>query len=414
MQTKTASRQTWLDWLRIASIAGVVFFHSCMPFATGETWHLRNEETSDLMLEFVIFMHLIRMPLLFFISGTVSYYMMRNRSAASFIGLRVRRLLLPLLFGILVIVPPQIYLERAANGYTGSFWDFYPSIFKFQPYPHGNFSWHHLWFIAYLFLYDLLLAPVFAWLMRPENKLVKSLAALAHNKRIYLLMIPSSLWFAWRSPYFPQTADIVHDGCYFVYWMLFLVAGFLCIIQPALMESLQRNRRFSLSMGIITFVAVSCFRWNHWAPWNHTSPFMGEAIHYLLLALKPVITFTWVFALLGYGKQYLNKPGKLLPYLNNAVYPFFILHQTVIVLIAWYVLPMHESIMMKYWFIVAVTFMASISIYHLFIRPFAITRLLFGMKPDAAAKPAQQQQPATAPQAVLANLHAEHTHAIIS
>jgi glucan biosynthesis protein C len=78
---ETTQRQTYLDWLRIISIAGVLFFHSGMPYAADEWWHIRNHDTSALMAQSNYFMHLVRMPLLFFISGTVSFYMMQRRSA---------------------------------------------------------------------------------------------------------------------------------------------------------------------------------------------------------------------------------------------------------------------------------------------------------------------------------------------
>jgi glucans biosynthesis protein C len=100
-------RQPHLDWLRIFAIIGVLFFHSSMPFAAEEWWHIKNQQTSNVLLEFNFWLSRFRMPLLFFISGAVSFYMMQKRSAASFIGLRFRRLFIPLLFGMLVIVPPQ-------------------------------------------------------------------------------------------------------------------------------------------------------------------------------------------------------------------------------------------------------------------------------------------------------------------
>src|ERR1700743_391422 len=75
---ETTQRQTYLDWLRILSILGVLFFHSAMPYDQGDWWHIKNKETSDLMMEVVFFMHQVRMPLLFFISGPVSYYMSQN------------------------------------------------------------------------------------------------------------------------------------------------------------------------------------------------------------------------------------------------------------------------------------------------------------------------------------------------
>jgi glucan biosynthesis protein C len=166
---ETTQRQTYLDWLRILSILGVLFFHSAMPYANEMGWHIKNKETSNLLMESNMFLHLFRMPLLFFISGTVSYYMMQRRSTLSFIGMRFRRLFIPLLVGMFIIVPPQIYMERLNTGFEGNYWDFYKTVFNFIPYPKGSLSWHHLWFIAYLLIYDLLFAPLFAWLISPKS-----------------------------------------------------------------------------------------------------------------------------------------------------------------------------------------------------------------------------------------------------
>src|SRR6202000_2877371 len=185
---ETTQRQTYLDWLRIISILGVLFFHSAMPYVAEDGWHIKNHETSNLMMESNMFLHLFRMPLLFFISGTVSYYMMQRRSSLNFIGLRFRRLFIPLLVGMFIIVPPQIYMERLTQGFKGNFCDFYPSTFNFIPYPKGNFSWSHLWIIAYLFIYDLVLAPVFAWMVSPKSAgFREKLAVLGKGKLVYLI-----------------------------------------------------------------------------------------------------------------------------------------------------------------------------------------------------------------------------------
>jgi glucan biosynthesis protein C len=385
METKT--RETYLDWLRILSILGVLIFHSAMPYVAEDSWHIKNAETSNLLLESNFFLHLFRMPLLFFISGTVSYYMMQRRTTLNFIGLRFRRLLIPLLAGMFIVVPPQIYMERLTQGYTGSFWHWYPDVFNFVPYPKGSFSWHHLWFIAYLFLYDLLLAPLFSWWVSPASDAFKTkISALAKGSRIYVLMIPGILWFAFFSRKFPETNDLIHDGCFFVYWMFFLLAGFLSILQPALMNSLQRNRRISLTIGFLAIVFINYLRWNKIEPGHQYWPLDSEYSWYLFDALKPLIAWSWVFALMGYGKQYLNMKISILTYLNQAVYPFYILHQTVIVVLVYYFVQLpNESILSKYMYTLGTTFFITVLTYHLLVRPYALTRFLFGMKPKSPA-----------------------------
>lgn len=384
MQTHTTTRQAYLDWLRILAIFGVLIFHSSMPFGAELEWHIRNKETSYLFLELVHWMHLFRMPLLFFISGTVSYFMLQSRTGGGFIGLRLRRLLIPVILGILVIVPPQIYLERVTQGFKGNFWQFYTNMFTTGAYPKGNLSWHHLWFIAYLLIYDIFFAPVFVWIISAKGAAFrKGLQWLAQGKRVYLLTVPGIAIFAALSLKFPETNNLVEDWCYFFYWLCFLLPGFLCIAQPSLMDSLERNRYTSLLVAFLSIVAINYLRWNDLQPWDTLANWRHDPRTYAYLALKAVCAWGWVLAAIGYGKKYLDKPHPALSYLNQAVYPFYILHQTIIVILAYYVVQTSDTIGAKYLFIVITTFILSMGIYHLLIRPYPVSRFLFGMKPAA-------------------------------
>lgn len=375
-------RQAYLDWLRAASILGVLFFHAAMPFVTEWGWHIKNKETSRLLLEFNFWLSRFRMPLLFFISGTVSYYMLQSKSGLKFIGLRFRRLLIPLIFAMLVIVPPQVYLERLTQGFKGSYFDFCKTLFSSGPYPEGDFSWHHLWFIAYLFVYDVLCAPLFVWLLKMKGqKFIQSLSIFAVGKRIYLLAIPSIILYSALYFKYPETNNLVEDWGRIFYWLLFLLAGFICIANPLLMESLQRNRKSSLLIALLSFGAITYFRWNDIEPWNVLPDWKSNAWTYFYIGLWALTAWMWMFALVGYGKQYLNTKHKSLSYINQAAYPFYILHQTVIVMIVFYVVKWDETILTKYAFIAILSLFLTLMIFHLFIRPYRMTRLLFGMKP---------------------------------
>jgi glucan biosynthesis protein C len=384
----SANRQAYLDWLRILAILGVLFFHSAMAFVADWGWHIKNKETSNLLLEFNFWLHNFRMPLLFFISGTVSYFMLQRRSGGGFIGLRFRRLFIPLLFGMLIIVPPQVYMERLTQGYTGNFWSWYPSIFQTGAYPKGNLSWHHLWFILYLLLYDILCAPAFVWLLSARGqRWLTRLNGLAAGKRIYLLIIPGMIVRTTMTIRWPESNDLIHDPGYGLYWLLFLLAGFLCIANPLLMDSLERNRRSSLMMAFLALLAIHYLRWNHREPWDALAHWKQDPRTYLYLALNAWNAWAWVMTAIGYGKKYLNRRHRVLDYLNQAVYPFYILHQTVIVVLVYYVVQTTDGIGMKYLFVLGVTFALTVGIYHLFIRPFGMMRLLFGMKPAKPDRP---------------------------
>jgi len=384
MQIIQTSRQAYLDWLRIAAILGVLFFHAAMPFVQDENWHVFNKERSDLLSEFNFWLSRFRMPLLFFISGAVSYYMLIKYNGKYFIKQRFVRLMIPLLFGMLVIVPPQIYLERVNQGFTGSFWEFYPTIFRGVPYPEGNTSWHHLWFILYLFIYDLISVPLFKWLLfgKGKNFVEKKLGWLAKGKRIYLLMVPSMIAFSSLILKFPSIQNLVSDWAMFIYYYLFVMLGYLVMCNLRLIESMVRNRRFSMLLAFGSLILMNYFRWNDLRPSQVLgSNWEKHTLTYLYLSIYPLIAWSWIMMLVGYAKKYIDKPHRIHSYVNQSIYPFYILHQTVIVLLAFYVVKVEESILAKYLFIVVVTFVLCLFIYHILIRPFTITRVLFGMKP---------------------------------
>jgi glucans biosynthesis protein C len=382
MQPLSPPRQTYLDWLRILAILCVLFFHAAMPYVAEWSWHLKNKETSYMLLEFNDFTHRFRMPLLFFISGTVSYYMLQRRTSGGFIGLRFRRLFIPLLLGILVIVPPQIYMERLTQGFKGNFWSFYANMFTTGMYPKGNLSWHHLWFICYLLLYDIVFAPVFVWLISAKGKaLLQKADWMAKGHFIYLLIIPGVLVYTFMVLKFPETNTLVNDYAFLLYWLFYVLAGFICIANPAFMDSLERNRRTSLTIAFTGTLLINYLRWNKLEPWLVYADYKHAPGTFVFLAISAVGAWMWVFAIVGYGKKYLNRKSPVLPYLNEAVYPFYILHQTVIVILTFYLIQVSDGIGLKYFFTVIVTFVISMGIFHLFIRPFGLMRFLFGMKP---------------------------------
>ena len=160
------------------------------------------------------------------------------------------------------------------------------------------------------------------------------------------------------------------------------------------MDSLERNRRFALTIAFLSFLLLDYLRWNKIEPGYEQWPFRNILFTNVFWALKALVGWSWVLALVGYGKKYLNYKLKVLDYLNQAVYPFYILHQTVIVVLTYYIVQtQNESILSKYIYTVGMTLFITVGIYHLLIRPYALPRFLFGMKPKAVKKPASVHEP---------------------
>ncbi len=156
-------RQYYLDSLRILLILTVFLYHIGMIFNSSD-WHIKNDITCEyksMLWYIMVYLGRWRMPLLILISGAGTFFAFGKRTAGQFLKERFKRLFIPLLAGIFILVPVQVYLERA-DQYV-SLLDYYPHMFE-GVYPSGNFSWHHLWFIAYLFFIVVVLTPLITFI----------------------------------------------------------------------------------------------------------------------------------------------------------------------------------------------------------------------------------------------------------
>lgn len=348
-------------------------------------WHIKSTQHSQPMEEVMRWLHRWRMPLLFFISGAGTFFALRKRSYGAYAGERVRRLFIPLVFGMFVVVPPQIYIEWLFRGrFAGNYVDFYPEVFRFQSYEDGGtggaFSWHHLWFICYLFFYSLLSIPVFRWL--------KSSGGQRFTDRLGTLLARpgGALWLVGAllindvalGGLFPrETHGLTDDWAYFMKNLLLFWAGYLLISRQLFWQILADQRRYFL---VATLICTALL-------YGSRAIFSEEAIDQNALSGTLYsfnsLCLTWfsVLMTIGYGYTYLNKNHRWLPQLNAAVYPFYIVHQTVIVLIGYYVLT--RTTLGVYSGFLVVSF-ASLAVctatYLLLIRPFRLTRLFFGVK----------------------------------
>ena len=362
--TTPTSRYEFLDWLRVLAIFLLLFFHTGMLFV-GWGWHLTNAETIPGLQLPMDLAHRLRMPLLFVISGAGMWFALKRRSGAAFIAERTWRLLIPALIGMLLIVPPQVYLERVYNGdWSGGYLAFlWQRVFQFEPYPAGNFSWHHLWFIVYLYVYVLLLVPLLLWWRKARRELKP-------GPWLYLLALPLGINEALLKPIYPETHNLISDWYMFIHYLLLTIYGFVIASMPGSWDWFARTRRWSLAIGLGTVIGL--FTLFHFGVVEHDTPadFISANI------------FTWLclMAFLGYGRQYLSFSNRLLTWARDASYPIYILHQTVIIMIAFKVIQQPWSPWIKYWVVLGTTLITCVLLYEFLLRRFAITRAAFGIK----------------------------------
>lgn len=368
-----------LDWLRLIAILILLFYHTGMWFSSWG-WHVKNNELNRAFDFWMVWLHPWRMPLLLFISGAGTYIALGKRQPKQFAGERFRRLFIPLLFGMLVVVPPQIYFEYIDK--YKSYLEFYKTVFEFQPYPGGSFSWHHLWFVLYLLVYSLVLLPFLIFIRSGRSSGFKLKARKWLSTAWGMLFIPSMFILVTQlilRPFFPDEKHDMTDVAFIVFYGCFFFFGVIFYSDEVLWQSVEKNRAKLLLAALLILV-----------------PFYGVFLHWHRLIDLPFdertldLTFdissiflSWftLIAVIGFGQRYLNKPHPILPYTNEGLYPFYILHQTVIIWIGFYICQLDWSIAAKFWSISLLTLMFCVAFFFLIIRPFNMMRLLFGLKP---------------------------------
>ena len=386
-------RRADLDWLRVIAFGLLIFFHAAMPFIPGGIPMIQNSQSSPVLQIFVGFLHEFRLSLLFLVSGVGVCFALRHRSRAEFLRDRAVRLLVPFVFGVLVIVPPMIFLEKRFNGaFTGSLLAFYPRFFTEGVYPQGNLSWHQYWFIAYLYLFCLIGWPLFAWLSSASGRTRVQRWGIwtSSGFRLYLAILPlAAVEIALRG-WFPGFRDLIHDWASFSNWFLVFVAGFLFASSEASLDRACAVRGASLLLACLTTTLLFVEFWS-W-PISSFTPLKDGAVgafeYVWFCVLRAANAWFWLLVCLGYAGRCLRRANRVLAYLNEAVYPFFCLHLTAMVAISYIVIPMDWPVAAKYLTIVVGTTIAVLITYEGAIRRTPWLRPLVGLKPLTPASAA--------------------------
>lgn len=362
-----------LDWLRVIVFGLLIFYHVGMFFVPW-SFHIKNNIIYDWLRWPMLFLNQWRLPILFVISGMGTYYALSSRNLWQFNQERIKRLAIPLLFGMLFIVPPQVYFERLANNeFSGSLVEYFITIAYTGVYPEGNISWHHLWFLPYLLIFSILLSPLLVHLKTNPSKLTFWIKRqIQKSYGLYLFIIPLYLTETFLEPFFPVTHALLDDWFNFMNCLLLFFYGFILIASgKELWKSLDRIKSKALIIGTISF----CIQLLIWLKFEDST-----YVHFSEALVKVINLWSWILVIFGYGAKLLNKKGKTLAYCNRAVYPFYILHQTITITIGYYIMNLNWEFLPKFIVLTVGTFLGSWMIYHLIILRIPLLHPFFGLK----------------------------------
>jgi peptidoglycan/LPS O-acetylase OafA/YrhL len=387
------TRRYDIDWLRVLAVLLIFLYHSSRPFDNLESWHVKNNQLTSAFTLPAMLGALWIMPLFFVLSGASAYFSLRSRAAESFVRARFLRLAVPLVtIGWFVLSPPQIYIERVTNtGYntppfSGSFLEFLPQYFHGIYGAGGNFAWHgvHLWFLYWLYMFSLLALPIFLYLMNtPGRRLIAMLAALVERPgAIFLFALPLCLSEAMiRAGIGP---DHEEGGWFLATYVILLIYGFLIVADARYDQAIQKHRWAALGLAALAVAVVLVGGLpSEWAQLGAAAPIVESV-------LKGVAGWFFLVAILGFGGRHLRAVHPSLRYAGEAVLPFYILHQPVIVMLGYVIRTWDMSIGVKYMIVSIIAFTVIMLVYEFAVRRFNLLRILFGMHPQATRQPAAQ------------------------
>ncbi len=370
---KTKERRYDLDWLRVIVFYLLILYHVGMYYVPWG-FHIKSDPTYPELRWPMLFLNQWRLPILFVISGMGTAFALGHRSVGQFLRERSIRLLIPLLFGMAVIVPPQVWVERVAvDGESYSYWTFWTQHYFGPTYPAGNLSWHHLWFLPYLFMFSLVFAPILGYIRAHRDApWMTSLGRIFRSGWGLYSFLPL-LYFAEAlvEPFFPVTHALIGDWFTIINYGIMFFAGYLLISRRAdFWVGLNQIGRYLPYIAITSFTAYYMIRQYE----------DSTVIHFTEAFIKVFNLWSWVLLLFHLASKYLNRPSKALAYANRAVYPFYILHQTVMMLLIYYLRPYHMHLGLEALLLIAGTFIITALIYEFLIRRIRLLHPFFGLK----------------------------------
>ncbi|MFK3979183.1 acyltransferase family protein [Micromonospora sp. NPDC050397] len=392
-------RRPELDAIRTLVVVGLVLFHSALVFDSRDDFYVKNSETTDVTMVFASLGVVWAMPMLFLVAGLGTWHSLRRRGPAGFALERVRRLGVPLVFATVTLVPlPQWLRLRADPDYHESYPRFLPRFFDVRLSPADfpfvlqgeHFETGHLWFVVLLLTFSLILAPLAAWLPAARMARLRDRAAAAVRHRGVVLLPAVALATVSGALGLEEGFAAWHRWAY----LLFFLLGFVLAADDRFRTAMRRDAVPAAVLGLLLFaVGLPGFlvAGESGDPFtDHTALAVGAR------ALYGATGWCWLVAILGL----IDRPRSAAPaadtssrgrrayaYLAAAVLPLYVLHQPIVVAVAYGVVRWRAPILVGYTAVVVASLVLTVAAYELLVRRTRVTRFLFGMRPDGHSDP---------------------------
>ena len=378
----TNERKHYIDWLRVLAFGLLFLFHSWRPFDQFP-WHIKNEEQNYIFDLLTMFTHGWRMFLIFLVSGAGTWFALKSRKKA-FVMDRIKRLIVPFLFGIVLIIPPQRFYEWITyRDFTGTYFDFllaYPSQQLGASMGSSLLLWFghlgtHLWFLPFLFVMTMFVLPLFTKIQKGRLEFSWLKRIMQSNYGVFILVLPMILVRVILKPVYSEYTDWAD----FLIYMFPFIYGFLFMSDPEFINIIKKKTYIFLVIGAISsiYFIYAAFQ----GPLN-IQEYMHPSYslkHIELSVVSMLIAYSWILFFLGFFAKHMNFKHSILVPANISILPIYVLHQTLIIVIGYYVVNTELDIALKFAIIACTAIPVSILLYKM-IQTNTILRFLFGLK----------------------------------
>lgn len=380
------NRRYDLDWLRIIAFGLLIFYH-CGMFYVSWDWHVKSRFAGDAIQPLMMLTNPWRLTLLFLIAGAATRFMADKMTARKFIALRMRRLWPPLLLAMFVIVPPQSYFEivealQGANGLGPGHATWLDNFYIKYATASGNWcdadgclitpTYNHMWFVAYLILYTLALLLILPLLRRVP------VAASALIAGPLLILVPWFYLTALRLTLFPifgESHDFRNDWYLHALYFSTFLFGFAIAKNQAFFDRCVQLRWIALAIALTCWAALIVY----FDAYSETPP--PEWLRLAMRGVRELDAWCAIIAAIGLAHRYLrSNDGPLRQILTQAIFPFYLIHQTIIVVAGHYLDEIQLPLPIEAPLLVAIT-MAGCWLFYDLGRRAPLLRIWIGLSP---------------------------------
>ena len=380
------ARRPEFDLIRVFALSAMIAFHSAIGFSSWK-WLVNDSHHSAALDLAVDFVWRWRVELVFVVSGAALMLALRKRTPSEIVVERIKRLVVPLIFAILVVVPPQVYLERVQRGqFHGSYIDYLPH-FADGIYPQGNLSWHHLWFVPYVLVLTMLALPLFQSLrLRADGHVLSSAVGRAAKLHLYwLLLIPLVLVQGALCFQDGDNHSLIGDPHGWSEFALLFILGGALAQWPELQQAVRRGRHLAAALGLLAYAVLKMA----WPAVGNNPGILPAAQAIAWCAVSAISTYAWILAVIGYLTDWCKRGSPALAYATEAALPVYILHQTFIVMCVFEFARLPGwPLAVKFVLTVVLSLGVSLALYEFVIRRSRWLRPLFGVRALPAPQPA--------------------------